>query len=67
MDGKNNGKSYEQMDDLGGPSLYLETPILLRYNFAFRLSRAGVFAAPRLENIPNPTAAGPCKQDTTEH
>ena len=27
MDGENNGKPYEQMDDLGGPSLFLETPI----------------------------------------
>ena len=29
MDGENNGKPYEQMDDLGGPPLYLETPIYL--------------------------------------
>ena len=28
MDGENNGKAYEQMDDLGGPPLFLETPIL---------------------------------------
>ena len=27
MDGENNGKSYEQMDDLGGPPLFLETPM----------------------------------------
>ncbi len=27
MDGENNGKRYEQMDDLGGPPLFLETPI----------------------------------------
>ena len=27
MDGENNGKPYEQMDDLGGPPLFLETPI----------------------------------------
>ena len=26
MDGENNGKPYEQMDDLGGPPLFLETP-----------------------------------------
>ncbi len=33
MDGENNGKPYEQMDDLGVP-LFLETPI---YKFhAFR-------------------------------
>ena len=25
-DGENNGKPYEQMDDLGGFSLFLETP-----------------------------------------
>ena len=30
MDGENNGKPYEQMDDLGGPPLFLETP---RYPF----------------------------------
>ena len=28
MDGENNGKPYEQMDDLGVP-LFLETPIFL--------------------------------------
>ncbi len=27
MDGENKGKPYEQMDDLGGPPLFLETPI----------------------------------------
>ena len=27
MDGENNGKPYEQMDDLGGPPLFVETPI----------------------------------------
>ncbi len=27
MDGENNGKPYEQMDDLGGKPLFLETPI----------------------------------------
>ena len=27
MDGENNGKAYEQMDDLGGKTLFLETPI----------------------------------------
>ncbi len=27
MDGENNGKPYEQMDDLGGPPLFLETSI----------------------------------------
>ena len=29
MDGENNGKPYEQMDDLGVP-LFLETPIWLK-------------------------------------
>ena len=29
MDGENNGKPYEQMDDLGGPPLFLETPIYI--------------------------------------
>ena len=29
MDGENNGKPYEQMDDLGVP-LFLETPIYTR-------------------------------------
>ena len=29
MDGENNGKPYEQMDDLGGETpLFLETPII---------------------------------------
>ena len=28
MDGEKNGKPYEQLDDLGGPPLFLETPIL---------------------------------------
>ena len=27
MDGENNGKPYEQMDDLGGFPIFLETPI----------------------------------------
>ena len=27
MDGENNGKPYEQMDDLGGFPLFLGTPI----------------------------------------
>ncbi len=27
MDGENNEKPYEQMDDLGGPPLFLETSI----------------------------------------
>ena len=26
MDGENNGTPYKQMDDLGGPPLFLETP-----------------------------------------
>ena len=30
MDGENNGKAYEQMDDLGGKPLFWETPISLR-------------------------------------
>ena len=30
MDGENNGKPYEQMDDLGVP-LFLETPIWLNH------------------------------------
>ncbi len=38
MDGENNGKPYEQMDDLGVP-LFLETPILFKMlkwgNFIF--------------------------------
>ena len=30
MDGKNNGKPYEQMDDLGGfPPIFGSTPIFL--------------------------------------
>ena len=29
MDGENKGKPYEQMDDLGGFPLFLETPILV--------------------------------------
>ena len=33
MDGENNGKPYEQMDDLGGPPLFLETPIYPRKSF----------------------------------
>ena len=27
MDGENNGKPYEQMDDLGGVPIFLETPM----------------------------------------
>ncbi len=27
MDGENNGKPYEQMDDLGGFPIVLETPL----------------------------------------
>ena len=27
MDGENHGKPYEQMDDLGGPPLFWETPV----------------------------------------
>ena len=30
MDGENNGKPYEQMDDLGVP-LFLETPMSTNY------------------------------------
>ena len=33
MDGENNGKPYEQMDDLGGPPLLLETPKCLWNTF----------------------------------
>ena len=29
MDGENNGTPYEQMDDLGGPPLFLETPMYI--------------------------------------
>ncbi len=29
MDGENHGKPYEQMDDLGGFPIFLETPIYL--------------------------------------
>ena len=29
MDGENNGKPYEQMDDLGGFPIFLETPIYI--------------------------------------
>ena len=31
MDGENNGKPYEQMDDLGGFPLFLETPLYQEY------------------------------------
>ena len=31
MDGENNGKPYEQMDDLGVP-LFLETPSVWEWN-----------------------------------
>ncbi len=31
MDGENNGKPYEQMDDLGGNPLVLETPNLVSF------------------------------------
>ena len=31
MDGENNGTPYFLMDDLGGPPLYLETPICRWY------------------------------------
>ena len=34
IDGENNGKPYEQMDDLGGPPLFLETPICRTGTFA---------------------------------
>ena len=32
MDDENKGKPYEQMDDLGGPPLFLETPISSQQN-----------------------------------
>ena len=32
MDGENNGKAYEQMDDLG-VALFLETPIIYIYSY----------------------------------
>ena len=36
MDGENNGKPYEQMDDLGGVfPLFLETPLLELKLFRF--------------------------------
>ena len=41
MDGENNGKPYEQMDDLGGPPLFLETSISL-----FRKSQLNRFICP---------------------
>ena len=31
MDGENNGKPYEQMDDLAGFPLFLDTPILFEH------------------------------------
>ena len=40
MDGENNGKPYEQMDDLGGKPLFLETPkfqMLVFRGFYFKL------------------------------
>ena len=39
MDGENNGKPYDQMDDLGGPvppfkeALFLETPIAITHRW----------------------------------
>ena len=43
MDGENNGKPYEQMDDLGVP-LVLETPI--------SISNGGFFLSPPSMEIP---------------
>ena len=40
MDGENNGKPYEQMDDLGVP-LFLETPLFL------------VYISLRIQNLPD--------------
>ena len=36
LDGENNGKPYEQMDDLGGPPLFLGTPICSLHVKKFR-------------------------------
>ena len=40
MDGENNGKPYEQMDDLGVP-LLLETPIFSKFFIAVNRENAG--------------------------
>ncbi len=33
MDGENNGKPYEQMDDLGDFPIFLETSTCIRHGF----------------------------------
>ncbi len=38
MDGENNGKPYEQMDDLGGPPLFLETPVWIFWTCILNLN-----------------------------
>ena len=35
MDGENKGKPYEQMDDLGGFPIFLETPLFFSYTLYF--------------------------------
>ena len=43
MDGENNGsKPYEQMDDLGGFPIYLETPIYSMVVFGSRIVVGGI-------------------------
>ena len=37
-----NGKPYEQMDDLGGSPLFLETPISQRFIFARNCSKTNL-------------------------
>ena len=49
MDGENKGsKPYEQMDDLGGPPLFLETPLFWGGRISSSLKKmAGHFQSPK--------------------
>ena len=41
-----NGKPYEQMDDLGGPPLFLETPVWRKFVLQSRQSRTSCCRSP---------------------
>ncbi len=60
MDGENNGRPYEQMDDLGGPPLFLETHIWQKH-ILFKLNHVSpIFGVETIEinNLSNPHPHG---------
>ena len=53
MDGENNGKPYEQMDDLGGTTIFGNTHIYIYIQYVFAYTCICIYSPPKKEELYN--------------